>query len=160
MKRWYDYSNPFWFDLGYVHYFFSPKRVSPDYGEIFGKVKYVFEKFALGAEMDFAPNINQTGTTATYVEGNAELYFSDEFWFSGGVGYQFAENPGPFEYLTWNAGVSYTLKAVTLDLRYSDTTLSGDECIYNTGFSNGCDARIFGTIYVDTAFSKLTNADR
>ena len=155
IKRWYDYTNPLWFDVGYVHYFFSPKSITPDYGEIFGRLKYVFGDFALGTDVYFAPDISQSGKTATYVEGNAEFYFSDEFSLSGAIGYQFSQSPTFFEYLTWNVGVSYTRNIATFDLRYSDTTLSGDECIFNTGFTNGCDARVVATIYLDTSLSKL-----
>ena len=37
------------------------------------------------------------------------------------------------EYNTWNAGLSFTYKVFTLDLRYSDTDLSKSNCNVLTG---------------------------
>ena len=35
---------PLSLDLGYVHYFYTPEHVSPDYGEIFAKADYNVER--------------------------------------------------------------------------------------------------------------------
>lgn len=59
------------------------------------------------------------------------------------------------DYLTWNIGAGVTYKAMTLDVRYSDTDLKRGECIGYTGFGKSCDERIIAKISFDTAFSKL-----
>ncbi len=42
---------PMSFDLGYVHYFYTPEDVSPDYGELFGVAQYNFKDMvALGTK--------------------------------------------------------------------------------------------------------------
>lgn len=152
---------PVAFDLGYVHYFFAPNSVSPDYGEIFGRAEYIFhDKITLGGSVYFAPDYNNGGYTGTYVEGQVSIPLPKGFSFSGALGYQFFEDAGAAEQLTWNAGLSYSWKALTLDLRYSDTNLSGEECIVRSGFSDGCDARIFGSLSFDTTWSDLARPDR
>jgi uncharacterized protein (TIGR02001 family) len=143
-------------DLGYVHYFYSPADTSPDYGELFGKLDYKFNDWlTLGGRVYFAPDYNQTGDTATFVAGGAEVSLPHDFSLYGGIGYQFFEDPDAFEQLAWTAGVSYTWKAVTFDVRYWDTNLGHDECAVRSGFEDGCDARIVGTVSIDTAWSTL-----
>src|SRR5262245_32538690 len=59
-------------NIGYVHYFYSPSDISPDYGEIYAKTDYTFgedDKFTLRALVFFAPDFSQTGKTATWVAG-------------------------------------------------------------------------------------------
>ena len=108
-----------------------------------------------GARVFFAPDFNQSGNTATFVAGGLRVPLPHDFSVYGGVGYQFFEDPNAFEQLAWTAGVSYDWKAVTFDLRYWDTDLDDDECVARSGFSDGCDARIVGTISLNTAWSAL-----
>ena len=54
-------------NIGYVHYFYAPEDVSPDYGEIYAKTDYTFgkdDRFTLRALVFFAPDFNQSGFTA------------------------------------------------------------------------------------------------
>ena len=101
-------------NLGYVHYYYQPGSVSPNYGEFFGKIS---------------------------------LY--------GGVGYQFFEDPHAFEDLAWTAGLSYVWKSLTFDVRYWDTNLTDQKCVVRSGFEDGCDARVVGTVSLDLTWSKL-----
>ena len=57
----------------------------------------------------------------------------------GGLGYQFIDNPDAFEQLAWTAGISYSWKSLTLDVRYWGTDLSDEGCTARSGFPNGCD---------------------
>ncbi|OYW33448.1 MAG: hypothetical protein B7Z41_05355, partial [Rhizobiales bacterium 12-66-7] len=41
-------------------------------------------------------------------------------------------------YNWWNAGIAFTYKAATLDLRYSGTDLSGNDCNFIIGNNNAC----------------------
>jgi uncharacterized protein (TIGR02001 family) len=147
---------PLSLDVGYVHYFFSPEHVSPDYGEIFAKADYSFDdKFTIGGRVFYAPDYNQSDFSATWVAGGVRVPLPHDFSAYAGIGYQFFENSDAFEQLAWMAGVSYSWKAVTIDVRYWDTDLSGDECVARSGFANGCDATIVGTLSFDTSFSEV-----
>ena len=147
---------PLSLDFGYVHYFYTPEDVSPDYGEIFAKADYNFQdKFTLGGRVFFAPDFNQSGNTATFVAGGVSVPLPHDFTLIAGVGYQFFEDPAAFEQLAWMAGISYSWKALTFDVRYWDTDLGDDECVARSGFADGCDARIVGSISLNTAWSAL-----
>ena len=111
--------------------------------------------FTLSGRVFFAPDYNQSGKSGTWVAGGVRVPFPNDFSVYGGIGYQFFEDPNAFEQLAWTVGASYSWKAVTFDLRYWDTDLSGDECAVRSGFSDGCDARIVGTISIDTSFSEV-----
>ena len=152
---------PLSLDLGYVHYFYAPEDVSPDYGEIFAKADYDFQDmFTVRTLVFFAPDFNQSGDTATFVAAGVRIPLPNDFSVYGGVGYQFFEDPDAFEQLAWTAGVSYSWKSLTLDVRYWDTDLGDDGCVARSGFANGCDARIVGTISLDTAWSALRDLGR
>jgi uncharacterized protein (TIGR02001 family) len=147
---------PMSFDFGYVHYFYTPEHVSPDYGELFAKADFNFEDtVTIGGRVFFAPDYNQSGDTATWVAGGVRVQLPYDFVGYAGIGYQFFENPDAFEQLAWTAGVSYSWKALTVDVRYWDTDLSDDECVFRSGFSDGCDARIVATLSFDTSFSEV-----
>jgi uncharacterized protein (TIGR02001 family) len=71
---------PLKLDLGYVHYFYTPRDVSPDYGEIFAKADYDFhDKFTVGARVFYAPDFNQSGKTATFVAGGVRVPLPHDF---------------------------------------------------------------------------------
>lgn len=143
-------------DLGYVHYFYAPEEVSPDYGEIYGKSDFKVNDFlTLGGRIYFAPDYNQSGNTATWVAGGAKIHLPHDISVYGGVGYQFFEDPDAFEQLAWMAGGSWSWRSLTFDVRYWDTDLSEDECEFRSGIQHGCDARIVGTVSVDTSWSAL-----
>jgi uncharacterized protein (TIGR02001 family) len=149
---------PWSLNVGYVHYFYAPEDVSPDYGELFAKADYNFQDlFTIGARLFFAPDFNQSGKTATFIAGGVKVPLPHDFAVYGGIGYQFFEDPDAFEQLAWTAGLSYTWKAVTFDVRYWDTDLEEDECAVRSGFRDGCDARIVGTVSIDTSWSALKN---
>ena len=111
--------------------------------------------FTLGARVFFAPDVNQTGTTATFVAGGVKIPLPYNFSAIGGVGYQFYEDDDAFEQLAWTAGLAYNWEMLTFELRYWDTDLSDEECAVRSGFENGCDARVVGTISFDTSWSAL-----
>ncbi|RLP23634.1 TorF family putative porin [Mesorhizobium sp. YM1C-6-2] len=158
LKRWYT-DDPLWFDAGYIHYFYSPEEITPDYGEIFGKLKYRFADFSIGAEAFYAPDIYQSGTTATYLEGVGDIHLSDEFALSAAVGYQFFQDENMSNYLSWKAGLSYTWEeAVTLAAYYSDTDLTDEGCLSVSGLEDACGARFVMELSFDTSWSAL--ADR
>ena len=100
---------PLSLDLGYVHYFYTPEHVSPDYGEIFAKADYNFDDmFTVGGRVFFAPDFNQSGNTATWVAGGVRVPLPHDFSAYAGIGYQFIDDPDAFEQLAWMAGISYS----------------------------------------------------
>jgi uncharacterized protein (TIGR02001 family) len=145
-------------NIGYVHYFYAPEHVSPDYGEIYAKTDYTFgqdDRYTLRALVFFAPDFSQTGKTATWVAGGGRVKFWKNFAAYAGAGYQFFEDPNAHEQFAWTAGLSYYWKTLTFDVRYWDTNLSDDSCVVRSGFADGCDARVVGTISFDTTWANL-----
>ena len=145
-------------NIGWVHYFYAPEDLSPAYGEIYAKTDYTFgeeDKFTLRGLIFFAPDYNQSGFTGTYVAGGGRVKLWKSIGVYAGVGYQFFEDPNAAEQLVWTAGASYYWKSLTFDVRYWDTDLSDDECVSRSGFRDGCDARVIGTISLDTTWSAL-----
>ncbi len=143
-------------DLGYVHYFYTPESVSPDYGELYLKADYDFDKlFTLAGRLFFAPDFNQSGKTATFVAGGVEVPLPHDFAVYGGIGYQFFEDPKAFEQLAWTAGVNYSWKSLAFDLRYWDTDIGGRACVARSGFADGCDARVVFTVSLNSTLSAL-----
>jgi len=143
-------------NFGWAHYFYAPQQVSPSYGEIFVKADYkVTDKFIVGTRLWFAPDFDQTGKTSTFPVVGAKVLLTDKLSAYAGVGYQFFEDPHEPENLVWTAGLSYIWKSLTFDVRYSDTNLSDSECVVRSGFSDGCGARVVGTISLDLTWSAL-----
>ncbi len=147
---------PLKLDLGYVHYFYAPESVSPDYGELYIKADYEVEKlFTVAGRVFFAPDFNQSGDTATFVAGGVKVPLPHDFSIYGGLGYQFFEDPDAYEQLSWTAGLSYSWKSLTFDARYWDTDLSDDECLVRSGFEDGCGSRVVFSVSFDTSLSAL-----
>lgn len=161
LARWCEFLGPKWSpQIGYVHFFYAPADVSPDYGEIFAKTDYTFgedDKYTLRALIFFAPDFSQTGKTATWIiAGGGKVKPWKNIGVYAGVGYQFFEDPNARpEHMAWTAGISYYWKSVTFDLRYWDTNLTANECVIRSEFADGCDARVVGTVSFDTRWSAL-----
>jgi uncharacterized protein (TIGR02001 family) len=144
--------------IGYVHFFYAPADVSPNYGEVFAKTDYTVgkdDRYTLRALIFFAPDFGQTGKTATWIAGGGRVKPWKNVGVYAGVGYQFFEDSNAFEQLAWTAGISYYWKSLTFDLRYWDTNLKDNQCVVRSGFADGCDARVVGTISLDTTWSAL-----
>jgi Bacterial protein of unknown function (Gcw_chp) len=121
--------------------------------EVYGKVLYTInDNWALGANYYYTPSFLNSGADGNYVSGTVKwtapgtllpmglgMYISGEFGrqflgtsdafygvvsplgnFAGGIDYR--------DYNTWNAGIGFTYKVFTLDLRYSGTDLNKGDC--------------------------------
>jgi uncharacterized protein (TIGR02001 family) len=142
----------FSFDLGYLHWFYLNDPAS-DGGELYAKAyATVHDPLTVGAELYFNP-----ADSSTYVEGNADLAFADNFGVSGALGHVGGDVP----YLTWNAGLYYLIGDwATLDFRYSDTNLSNADCATITELTgNECDGRLMVSLSVDLSLSGLAGGD-
>jgi uncharacterized protein (TIGR02001 family) len=150
------------FDFGYIYYLY-PGSVSSignlgytsDFGEVYGKATYAFtDAFSLGGAVYYTPNLLNYHGAATYYEINGKYvipstYFAKDWgaYISGAYGHWAVDGgtqptvngvlatfPIP-SYSTWNAGLAFTYKVFTLDLRYSDTDLNN-----TAGSSKSCAA--------------------
>lgn len=179
------------FDLGVMQYyyprekqlidatgvFWTPKNT--DYTEVYGKVSYTFaESLTLGANVFYAWDWLGTGASGTYASVTAKysLPFLEGLSVSGEFGHYWLGTTNLAiwstvpptnlpDYNYWNAGVSYTWKNVTADVRYHDTDLSKNKCFALTadprgiatgsGQSKWCGAAVVATLSFDITASSL-----
>lgn len=166
------------FDVGVMKYwypgeteFLSPAWVkSADFIEAYGKVTYTInDMFTVGANLFHSPNWLNTGATGTYASATAKVTLPHDFSVSGELGRYFLGTTDAFygsanlaDYTYWNAGVTYTYKVASLDLRYHDTTLAKGECstitgnnYLTTGVSKWCGAAFIATLSFDITSANL-----
>jgi len=165
----------------------------PSFLELYFKPSYNFsDAFSLAGNLFWSPNwgnynsgalgMRGGGFNSLYVSALPKYTFGDSgFSVSGEVGYQSlgklrsgtiynaTGNPS-FQYpsyWSWNAGVSYAWKNVTLDLRYYGSNLSKAQCYVVssdpsgnkvgqafTGRSGWCGDRVMASIAVDFTYGK------
>lgn len=159
--------------------FLTPKNT--DYTEVVGRISYSWEdKLILGAGVYHAWDWLGSGATATYFNGTAKYnipegalgFLPAGFAITGEIAFYDLGRTSPQlgsikleDYAYWNAGVSYTWKNLTFDVRYHDTDLSKEECFTNTtdpqgyfsgsGRSNWCDRTFIASLSVDFTLSGL-----
>ena len=171
---------PVGIDVGGLYYYYPGERSrsgggftnirETDYWEIYAKPSFtVLDVVSITGNGYWTSDYVNTGADAFYLSVLPKVNipvtaFPDlGFYVSGEFGKQWIKKTTVFDagdfnqpdYLTWNIGGGVTYKAMTLDVRYSDTDLKRGECIGFTGFSKSCDERIVGKISFDTSFSKL-----
>lgn len=153
---------------------------NPSYWEVYFKPTYaVTDSLTLGLNGYYSPKWdNYPGVSEGYLSGTAKYAFGTSgFSVSGELGREFlgststntvyaqgAANRFAFvSYTTWNAGVSYAWKALTLDLRYYGTSLNKTQCYTDTsdpsgnvtGRSNWCGQRVMASLSFDLTASGL-----
>jgi uncharacterized protein (TIGR02001 family) len=151
-----------------------------DFGEFYAKATYALtDAFSLGGAVYYSPNLLDYSKHSTYYEVNAKYtlpsanFPKDWGAYVSGAWGRFSVEKGPTafsntaaapftgfsipSYSTWNAGIAFTYKVFTLDLRYSDTSISGVKCIefwnadptFSTGISNWCRANFAAKLSFD-----------
>lgn len=149
-----------------------------DFLEFYAKASYTFnDYFAIGGGVYYTDDWLGTKASGTYGAVNAKFtapasssgwgaYASGEvgkYWFGTG---NFYGSPLILpDYTTWNVGVGFTYKAITIDLRYYDTDASKTECYAltadirgvndGTGTSKWCSEAYIAKISFDTTLSAL-----
>jgi uncharacterized protein (TIGR02001 family) len=131
--------------------------------EIYGKLNYtVNDNFSFGPNVYYSPNFLNSGAPGTYASITGKA-IAPGTWFgtsgvgaylSGEFGRQWLGTSDAFyrispvmvgikyaDYNTWNVGIGFTYKVFTLDLRYSDTSLSKTDC---AAFTSAFDANNVG----------------
>lgn len=129
--------------------------------EWYAKATYtVNDQWAAGIQEWYSPSVSNTGATGWYTVGNV-TFTEPSSWYlastglggyiSGDLGYWalgtsdafYSTGAAPFlngvkytSYWNWDAGLGFTYKAFTLDLRYYDTNLTKSQCNAFTSASN------------------------
>jgi uncharacterized protein (TIGR02001 family) len=181
----------YWYPGGDDRYWTDNAGLQPAYKnasfvEGYGKVTWTVNDYvALGANVNYTPNYLGTGADGLYYSGTAKftapstlLPYGIGAYLSGEVGHQQLGTTDPLavsgvlatlaatnlpDYTTWNVGVGFTYKVFTLDLRYSDTDLSKEECNLITGdpaataggASKWCGSTFIAKLSVDTSLMAL-----
>jgi uncharacterized protein (TIGR02001 family) len=168
-------------DFGAIAYTYHGRGVVPPVGAIFptnptfyeGYVKLgykVTDWLNIGANAFYSPSFLDTGAAATYLAGTAKVTLPYDFTLSGELGRQIFHGAndlvhgGPLlkqkSYNYWNAGIAYTFKFATLDLRYHGTSLSKINCATITGPTNFTgSSKYCGSTFVATLSFALEGKD-
>ncbi|PPD43278.1 MAG: hypothetical protein CTY15_10385 [Methylocystis sp.] len=152
--------------------------------EIYAKPSWTLNDYlTIGGEFGYNPSWANYNAQALYSGGNATLSLPGTgLSLSGAFGHYFLGMGDPTygpsyiqpgikgiqgfklsSYNTWNIGASYKWNAITLDVRYHDTTLTRQGCFTNVanpagnfaaavwgqGYSDWCDARVVGSINME-----------
>jgi uncharacterized protein (TIGR02001 family) len=157
-----------------------------DFDEAYAKATYaVTDALSIGGAIYYSPNLLNYHKSSEYFEANAKYtipssYFPKDWgaYISGAYG-RFNVEKGattfsatatpPFtgfsipSYNTWNAGIAFTYKVFTLDLRYSDTSLSRTGCVefwnadpaISTSLNGWCKAAFAAKLSFDVLASQL-----
>jgi uncharacterized protein Gcw-chp len=133
-------------------------KANVSFVEVYGKATYTInDQWAVGIQEWYSPSVLNSGADGWFTTGNITytvpssmlpsgigmlisgdagywaLGTSDNFYCTqtgagGACGAPFPNGIPYTSYWTWDAGVSFTYKAFTLDLRYYDTNLSKADC--------------------------------
>ncbi|HXF89781.1 MAG TPA: TorF family putative porin [Xanthobacteraceae bacterium] len=116
-------------------------KADVSFWEVYFKPSYAFsDAFAIGGNLAYSPDFLNTGANGTFASVTAKYTFPAwpngiAMYVSGELGYQWLGTSDAFygninyaDYATWNVGVGFTWKVVTLDLRYTDTNLNKGDC--------------------------------
>ncbi len=173
----------------------SVSLANTDFLEFYGKLTYTFnDNLAVTGAVYYTDNWLNSGASGTYWSGIVKYtgtaapsgwnwYVSGEiaYYSLGTTKFDPIAFPGPGQtgfdlpsYATWNAGIGFTYKAMTLDLRYYDTNLTKEECYVLTADPGGtfggnpipttnvfgtqskwCSAAFVGKLSFDTTLSSI-----
>ena len=155
--------------VGFVFPLGAPVTVkNTDFFELYGKAAYTInDMFTVGANLYWSPNWLNSGASGTYASATAKVSLPYNLAASGEFGRYWIGTSNAFlgnfnfpDYNYWNAGLSYTYKFATLDLRYHDTNLNKTQCfalgsdprgltVANAGRSNWCGAAFIASLSFD-----------
>lgn len=144
------------FDLGLTYFAYPGERLPGltngiNYWEgVIRGDRSIAEYFRVAGGYAYSPNVSNTGAWSQYVAGGAGFNVPGRLLpqnltvsFTTAVGYSWFGSQSPQlggfalpAYLNWQAGVTFTYKALNLDLRYYDANLSKENCFVFTGDPN------------------------
>ena len=178
---------PLSFDFGGIWYWYPDNKrqyivggfptgaKDPSFGEIYGHAAYNWNDIlSIGPNIFYSPNWQRSGATGTYVSGTAKISLPKSFQpealqsvdlaVSGELGRYYLGTSNATlgfskykSYDYWNAGVSATYKAATLDLRFHRSSLDKANCFVDssdpagnvTGLSKWCGSAFVATLSFD-----------
>jgi uncharacterized protein (TIGR02001 family) len=142
------------FDFGATYYAYPNEMPPPgvsagiDYWEAVARASTMLGGLLrVEGGFGYSPNISNTGAWSKYAAVGAGFDLPGKMLpaeisasVTGSVGYSWFGDQSPAlggfplpAYLNWNAGVTFTHKSLNLDLRYSGTDLSKENCFVFTG---------------------------
>ncbi len=135
--------------------------------EVYGKANYQADRqLLLGGGVYWTPSVLNSGAAATYAAGWAQyvlppIFPKDFGWFISAEAGRWFRDASPYpSYTNWNAGLAFTWKQFTLDLRYSDT--DRHDCavpvVAIDHTSNRCGASFIARLAVDLGKGNLTSS--
>lgn len=174
-------------DIGFIYYYYPNEQVvagvavDSDFWEIYWKGGYaVTDQFSVGASVAYTPDLLNYGSLPGFTTNARGLaaainasytYWEQGDWssaISGELGHWWIKDSGYIalgfadpSYTYWNAGIAWTYKAITLDLRYHGSDLSSTDCgnflLVGTPHPSNrwCDDRFIATLKFDTSLSAL-----
>src|SRR6202030_1830237 len=136
-------------------------KQNASFWEVYGKGTYTFnDQWSVNLQEWYSPSVVNTGAWGFYTVGNV-TFTAPGTWFQNGLGMYVSGDLGywdlgtsdafygtaipgnPFQfgvkytsYATWDLGVGFTYKVLTLDLRYYDTNLTKAQCNVFTSAQN------------------------
>jgi uncharacterized protein (TIGR02001 family) len=181
-KAW----GPLSLDLGAIYYYypretFNGFTTDSDFYELYAKGGYeIVSGLTLGANIFYAPDLLNysesfaagdvgavygsvtakwalpwaIGPLGAFISGElGHWWINDNNWSAAGLG-----NPS---YTYWNAGIAFTYKAITLDLRYHGTDQSVQDCAnfllvaVGNASNDWCNDTFIASLKFDTSLSAL-----
>jgi uncharacterized protein (TIGR02001 family) len=162
-------------DVGYIYYWYPKELFNTDWAEVYGKIAYaVTPNLTIGGAVFYTPDLLNfslfTGgndVSAVYYEVNAKwvtpwTYNGVGSFISGAIGLNDIEQVAAIHavdpsYVYYNAGIAFTYKALTLDLRYHGTDMNSAECFAALGSpASGIGGRPAQKYCDDTFIAKLS----
>jgi uncharacterized protein (TIGR02001 family) len=169
-------------DVGYIYYWYPKELFNTDWAEVYVKLAYtVTPSLTIGGAVYYTPDLLNfqlfnagNDVSAVYWEANAKwvtpwTYGNVGSFISGAIGYNDIERAAFHTmdpaYVYYNAGIAFTYKALTLDLRYHGTDMNATECFNALGApASGvggrpaqkyCDDTFIAKLSFDTLLSKV-----
>ena len=132
-------------------------KQNASFWEVYGKGTYTFnDQWSVNLQEWYSPSVVNTGAWGFYTVGNV-TFTAPGTWFQNGLGMYVSGDLGYWDlgtsdafygvpatpagvkytsYTTWDVGVGFTYKVLTLDLRYYDTNLNKAQCNVFTSAQN------------------------
>lgn len=143
---------PVTLDAGVIGYFYPGVRDIQAGGGVEGELDY-FEGYlkatasptdawSVGAAIYYSPEFSGETGSAYYAEANTAYAVNDAISLSGAIGLQSIDDvsgvfPGSYsdEYVTWNAGATYTAHGFAIDLRYAGADIEASDDLIAQAFT-------------------------
>lgn len=153
-------------DGGYVYidYLGEDAGHELDFWKIYGVAKYaVTTDLTVGANLFWSNSfVGYNGVAGTHSSVFGRLALPElglprdiGSYVSGELGHQWVGDDFAPGYTFWNAGLGFTYKSMTLDLRYTGSDLSDSECVAFIGQADSCGNRYLMSLSFDTSLNKL-----